>query len=225
MSSSSANKIARLAAQGRRGAGRGVRVSGGSVFPTAIIVVLALGAALIAYARQTDRELTAADVANETYYSAVGVYVCDRWVDLPAPAAGDSAETPVASAALVPGASGAVSWQPQVLAGERRARLGTLLELWGITVTNDAITFPADIEQGATFTEASDACDGAGASLQVASWSDPKDDSTRKVSIADLGSVRLTDNGQALTIGFVPERTDLDVPPAVVDLEPLLAGR
>ena len=200
-------------------------MSGGSVFPTAIIVVLALGAALIAYARQTSTELTAADVANETYYSAVGVYVCDRWVDLPAPAPDAGGEAPVASAALVPGASGAVSWQPQVLAGERRARLGTLLELWGITLTNDAITFPADIEQGATFTEGSDACDGAGGSLQVASWTDPNDATTRKVSIAELASVRLSDNGQALTIGFVPERTDLDVPPAVVDLAPLLAGR
>jgi len=222
VSSSSANKIARLAAKGRRGAGRGVRVSGGSVFPTAIVVVLALGAALIAYARQTDRELTAADVATETYYSAVGIYVCDRWVELPAPAADAAAEE--ASAALVPGASGAVSWQPQVLAGERRARLGTLLELWGITLTNDAITFPSDIEQGATLTEADDACNGAGASLQVASWSDPNSADTRKVSIAELSSVPLTDNGQALTIGFVPERTELEVPPAVADLAPLLAG-
>lgn len=223
MSSSSANKIARLAAKGRRGAGRGVRVTGGSVFPTAIIVVLALGAALIAYARQTDRDLTASDVATETYYSAVGIYVCDRWVDLPAPAA-DAAVDEAVAAALVPGASGAVSWQPQVLAGERRARLGTLLELWGITLTNDALTFPADIEGGATFTEADDACSGAGGSLQVSSWSDPNSADSRKVSIAELAAVRLTDNGQALTIGFVPERTDLEVPPAVADLAPLLAG-
>jgi hypothetical protein len=58
----------------------------------------------------------------------------------------------------------------------------------------------------------------------VASWADPNAADTRKVSIAELSSVRLTDNGQALTIGFVPERTELEVPPAVADLAPLLAG-
>jgi hypothetical protein len=41
-----------------------VRLKGGSVFPTIIIVVLALGAALIAYSRQTLEDRSAADITR-----------------------------------------------------------------------------------------------------------------------------------------------------------------
>jgi hypothetical protein len=80
---SSAKKIARLAEKSKTRSPRGIKLRGGSLFPTVIIVVLALGAALIAYSRQTLVERTASDVTNATYYLSFGVYVCDDWVTLP----------------------------------------------------------------------------------------------------------------------------------------------
>ncbi|MFZ9421675.1 MAG: hypothetical protein ACO27J_01515, partial [Ilumatobacteraceae bacterium] len=80
---SSAKKIARLAEKSKTRSPRGIRLRGGSLFPTVIIVVLALGAALIAYSRQTLEDRTAADITNATYYLSFGVYVCDQWVTLP----------------------------------------------------------------------------------------------------------------------------------------------
>jgi hypothetical protein len=61
---SSAKKIARLAEKSKSRTPRGVRMRGGSLFPTVIIVVLALGAALIAYSRQTLEDRSAADITN-----------------------------------------------------------------------------------------------------------------------------------------------------------------
>ena len=124
---SSAKKIARLAEKSKTRTPRGIRMRGGSVFPTVIIVVLALGAALIAYSRQTLEDRTAADIANDTYYLGFGVYVCDRWVALP--------DTPVNvdlpdGAKLVSGSPGVVEWQPQVLSGQRRAKLSAVLDLY-----------------------------------------------------------------------------------------------
>ncbi|MFM7893904.1 MAG: hypothetical protein ACKO8P_08850, partial [Actinomycetota bacterium] len=162
---SSAKKIARLAEKSKTRGPRGIRLRGGSLFPTIIIVVLALGAALIAYARQTTQDRTAADITNATYYLSFGVYVCDEYISLPDSVVPTDLAEVREGAALVSGQSGVVEWQPQVLSGQRRARLSAVLELYSIKVTNDAVAFPASINDGATLTESADACDGKGGSL------------------------------------------------------------
>lgn len=215
---SSAKKIARLAEKSKTRGSRGLRLRGGSLFPTVIIVVLALGAALIAYSRQTLEDRTAADITNDTYHLSFGVYVCDNWITLPDSAVlGDLAELQE-GATLVSGKPGVVEWQPQVLSGQRRARLSAVLDLYSIKLTNDSVTFPASINDGATLTESTDACDGKGATLFVDTWDVEGTDPSRKTSIANLDSVRLSNDGLAVALVFAPDGTEVDQPPAASEV-------
>ena len=161
---SSAKKIARLAEKSKTRSPRGIRLRGGSLFPTVIIVVLALGAALVS------------------------------------------------------GKPGVVEWQPQVLSGQRRARLSAVLDLYAIEVSDDSITFPASINGGTTLTESTEACDGKGGSLFVDTWDVEGTDPSRKTSIASLGSVRLNNDGLAVALVFAPDGTEVDQPPAASEV-------
>lgn len=215
---SSAKKIARLAEKSKTRSPRGIRLRGGSLFPTVIIVVLALGAALIAYSRQTLEDRTASDITNATYYLSFGVYVCDDWVALPDTAVLSDLAEVQEGAALVSGKPGVVEWQPQVLSGQRRARLSAVLDLYAIEVSDDSITFPASINGGTTLTESTDACDGKGGSLFVDTWDVEGTDPSRKTSIASLGSVRLNNDGLAVALVFAPDGTEVDQPPAASEV-------
>lgn len=215
---SSAKKIARLAEKSKTRSPRGIRLRGGSLFPTVIIVVLALGAALIAYSRQTLEDRTASDITNATYYMSFGVYVCDDWVALPDTAVLSDLAEVQEGAALVSGKPGVVEWQPQVLSGQRRARLSAVLDLYAIEVSDDSITFPASINGGTTLTESTEACDGKGGSLFVDTWDVEGTDPSRKTSIASLGSVRLNNDGLAVALVFAPDGTEVDQPPAASEV-------
>ncbi len=215
---SSAKKIARLAEKSKTRGPRGVRLRGGSVFPTVIIVVLALGAALIAYSRQTLEDRTAADITNATYYMSFGVFVCDDWIALPDSAVLSDLAEVQEGASLVSGKPGVVEWQPQVLSGQRRARLSAVLDLYSISITNESVTFPASINEGATLTESAEACDGKGATLFVDTWDVEGADSSRKTSIANLDSVRLNNDGLAVALVFAPDGTEVDQPPAASEV-------
>lgn len=215
---SSAKKIARLAEKSKTRSPRGIRLRGGSLFPTVIIVVLALGAALIAYSRQTLEDRTASDITNATYYLSFGVYVCDDWVALPDTAVLSDLAEVQEGAALVSGKPGVVEWQPQVLSGQRRARLSAVLDLYAIEVSDDSVTFPASINGGTTLTESTEACDGKGGSLFVDTWDVEGTDPSRKTSIASLGSVRLNNDGLAVALVFAPDGTEVDQPPAASEV-------
>ena len=155
--SSSAKKIARLAQASKNRKGRKVRIQGGSLFPTVIFVVCVLGVGLIAYARQSQERVSALDTATQTYYSAFGIYKCDAFIDN-LPAADDLADISTVKPGAFIEASGVVRWEPQVLSGERRAKLETIFELYGLTVTNDAIEFPKSLNNGEKITEADTKC-------------------------------------------------------------------
>lgn len=219
---SSAKKIARLAEKSKTRSPRGIRLRGGSLFPTVIIVVLALGAALIAYSRQTLEDRTASDITNATYYLSFGVYVCDDWVALPDTAVLSDLAEVQEGAALVSGKPGVVEWQPQVLSGQRRARFSVVLDLYSIEVSNDGITFPESINDGVKLDEGETACDGEGGTVFVNTWDVQGTDSSKKTSIADLGSVRLSNDGQAVALVFAPDGTEVDLPPAASQVEVLL---
>ena len=69
-------------------------MQGGSLFPTVIFVVCALGVGLIAYARQSQERVSALDTATQNYYTAFGIYKCDAFID-DLPAASDLATSRV----------------------------------------------------------------------------------------------------------------------------------
>lgn len=196
-------------------------MQGGNLFPTVIFVVCVLGVALIAYARESQERVSALDTAAETYYTAFGVYKCDAFLDN-LPATSDLADIETVKPGAFIEASGIVRWEPQVLSGERRAKLETIFELYGLTVTNDSIEFPSTLNNGEKITEADTKCGDKDASLQVVVW-DSKI-SSPKISIADLGNVRLTGNGMAIVLAFVAKDVDVPQPITISDLDPLITG-
>jgi hypothetical protein len=213
--SSSAKKIARLAEASKNRKGRKVRMQGGSLFPTMIFVIVVLGVGLIAYSRQSQERVSALDTAKQTYFTAFGIYKCDSFIEnLP-----DATQLGDDPASLKPGAfiesPGVVRWEPQVLSGERRAKLETIFELYGLKVTNDSIEFPSTLNNDTK-------CGDKDATVQVVVW-DTKAASS-KVSIAELGNVRLTGNGMAITLAFVAKDVEVPQPVTVTDLDLLITG-
>jgi len=220
--SSSAKKIARLAEASKNRKGRKVRMQGGSLFPTMIFVIVVLGVGLIAYARQSQERVSALDTAKQTYYTAFGIYKCDAFIEnLP-----DATQLGQDIATVKPGAfiesPGVVRWEPQVLSGERRAKLETIFELYGLKVTNNSIEFPSTLNNGEKITEIDTKCGDKDATVQVVVW-DTKAASS-KVSIAELGNVRLTGNGMAITLAFVAKDVEVPQPLTVTDLDLLITG-
>jgi len=209
--SSSAKKIARLAEKGK---GKKIRFQGGSLFPTVILVVCVLGIALITYARQSQPTVDATATANQEYFSSFGVYKCDAYLTGFAGAATDvAAVTPNAYIK----AEGIFAWKPQVLAGLRTAKLKTFFDLYGITVDDKSITFPATVNGGETITEADTKCKDANgveqnATLRVLVWNDHRNIADSKISIASFDGVRLTDDGMAIALAFTADGVDVPQP-------------
>ena len=214
--SSSAQKIARLA---ERGKGKKVRFQGGSVFPTVILVVCLLGAILIAYARQSEPIVDATKVAEQKYSTAFGVYKCDAFldlgtlgVDIGAIDPADPFSTVTTDAPIGVINNGVVGWMPQVLAGQRNAKLGAILDLYGISVTDDQIVLPASISGGETLSEADTKCGDADATIQVLSWNDGADAASSQKSIAAFDGVKLASDRQSIVLAFVADGTEVPMP-------------
>lgn len=218
---SSADKVARLAAKGR---GRKIRFQGGTLFPTVVAVVSILGVALIAYARQSDAGSTTSATADTTYYSAFGVYKCDAYVTgFPSIGAVNSDPALLQAGATI-ALDGIVSWKPQILAGERKANLGTFFELYGLTVTNDSVTLPASVNGGEKLTEGDTKCGDKDAQLEVIVWDDYTQEDSSKVSVANLDGVRLTGNGMAIALAFVAKDAEVPQPASSFDLATLITN-
>lgn len=219
--SSSAEKVARLAEKGK---GKRVRFQGGTLFPTVVAIVCILGVALITYARQGNADSTISAAADATYFSSFGVYKCDAYVT-GFPSVGSANVDP---ALLQSGATiaqeGIVSWKPQVLAGERRAKLSTFFELFGLTVTDDSVTFPSAVNGGEKIIESETKCDGKDAQLEVIVWDDYTQAESSKISVASLGGVRLTANGMAIALAFVAKDANVPQPDSTFDLASLITN-
>jgi len=173
-----------------------------------------LGIALITYARQSQPTVDATATANQEYFTSFGVYKCDAYLTGFAGAATDVA-------AVTPNAyiktDGIFAWKPQVLAGLRTAKLKTFFDLYGITVDDKSITFPATVNGGETITEADTKCKDANgveqdATLRVLVWNDYRNTADSKISIASFDGVRLTDDGMAIALVFTADGVDVPQP-------------
>ncbi|MEO5974235.1 MAG: hypothetical protein ABIQ38_03390 [Ilumatobacteraceae bacterium] len=219
--SSSAERVARLAEKGR---GRKIRFQGGTLFPTVVAIVCVLGVALIAYARQSNAGSTISATADTTYYSSFGVYKCDAYVTgFPALGAVNSDPALIQAGATI-ALEGIVSWKPQVLAGERKANLSTFFDLYGLTVTNDSVTFPSTVNGGEKLTEGETKCGDKDAQLEVIVWNDYTQVASSQVSIANLDGVRLTGNGMAIALAFVAKDAEVPQPASSFDLATLITN-
>jgi hypothetical protein len=226
--SSSTKKAAKLAQKGK---GRKVRFQGGTVFPAVVAAVLILGLATIAYARQT---LEPADESPPTiqdhWHAAYGFYLCDQWYQL-AGNLEDPSEFGYSQfnrTGIHSHDDGVMHWHPftSVSVGEN-AVLGVFLETYGVTLTNDTLTFPAGNVLGPSdeYVEGETKCNGEDAELSVVAWdsySDSQGDGKRY--IANMDRIHIDNDGMVFGIFFTPRNTDQPMPPWAQDLPTLGAA-
>ena len=213
--SSSAQKIARLAQKGK---GKKVRFQGGSTFATVILAIVLLGSILVAYARQSEPVVDASLTAEQQYALSFGVYFCDQFVEGIAAVPAADAVDPEASTSIA--AEGVVLWKPQVLAGERKAKLGTIFDLYGLEVTDSSITFPSTVavNDGQPVSEDTTECNGESSSLVVVSWPDASDAANSERSIASFDGVRLTNDNMAIVLAFIPDGAEVPQPDSAAEI-------
>ena len=238
-SSSSANKVAKLAQKGK---GKKVRFQGGTLFPLVIVIVVVLFGALIVYARQSrpgpgEGEPT----SNQHWHVAYGVYVCDdKGLKTEPDLTGALEETDANGQLTSQGyintgihshGDGVMHWHPNSSgrATGTNARLKVFLNNYGVTLTNSKLVFPAS-QGGETFEEGKTTCKVDGvekkASLKVWVWDNYANVSTDEPQVytANMGDVRVKNDGMVVMIAFVPDDVKPKPPESAFNLPELGAA-
>jgi hypothetical protein len=237
-SSSSTKKAAKLAKSGQ---GKTVRFQGGTLFPAVVAIVVVLGLALVVFARQS-RPTVDASAPSQTdhWHHAYGFYLCDTWFKL----TGDAEEqdsagflnTEFARTGIHSHDDGLIHWHPfsQAAVGDN-AKLGVFLDTYGVELSNDELVFPEAQRAGlpyqqetGEFIEGETTCTVDGeevpAELKVVVWSNFTDTDDGTTYIADFRNIRLDRNEMVIAIAFVPDDTDVTMPPWAADLPELGAA-
>ena len=234
-SSSSPKKAAKLAKSGQ---GKKVRFQGGTLFPVVVAVVVVLGLALVVYARQSRPTVDAsAPTQSDHWHHAYGFYLCDTWFQL----SGDAEErddagflnTDFARSGIHSHEDGLIHWHPfSDAAVGSNATLGVFLDTYGVELTNDKLTFPENQRAGlpyeqetGVFEDGETTCviDGSeeDAELKVVVWDNFSDTDDGTTYIADFDNIRLDQDQMVIAIAFVPDDTDVSMPPWAPDLPEL----
>jgi hypothetical protein len=216
-SSSSAKKVARLA---QRGKGKKIRSGGGSLFPAILAGVMIVGLVLVVYARASVPGLDANAEASIQRRAAFGVYVCDEFVSLPAPAATAFSEFGVTDLQ-----DGVILMTSLPADGARGPRLGAFLDAFKVTLTDTELVIPASGDQPERrLVEGTDRCDDGDGLLSVKVWNPATDAGTGQTFITAFRDIRLPNDAMGFTIAFTPRNSEVPVPSSVAALEALIAG-
>jgi hypothetical protein len=225
-SSSSAKKVARLASRGK---GKKVRFQGGSIFPIAVALVVALGLLLIVYGRQS-RPSDGSGVPRVNdgsnidahWHAAFGIYICDTFQPK---ITGTLEETGVDST----GASvllndkfrilgihshgdGIIHYHPaSTKSSGNRAKLGVFLDSYNIKLSDTELIMPAD-QGGGKWSTKDFKCDGKDTQLTVRVWDHYNDTATFHDVVTDFNNIRITNDGMVFVVAFVPKGTDIPQP-------------
>ncbi len=240
-SSSSTKKAAKLAKSGQ---GKKVRFQGGTLFPMVVTIVIVLGISLVVYARQSQPSVDAsgAPQVSDHWHHAYGFYLCDTWFKLEGNAEqqGTDNYAQYARTGIHSHDDGLIHWHPfSSAAVGSNARLGVFLDTYGVELTNSKLAFPeSQLEALQTqlvdqeppredplVWEDGDTCtvDGAekDAELKVVVWNNFTDTDDGTTYIADFDNIRLDRDQMVVAIAFVPDNTDVSMPPWAPDLPSL----
>jgi hypothetical protein len=226
--SSSAKKVARLAQKGK---GRQVRFQGGTLFPAVVLIVGVLGALLIFYARGTRPDHNSPPTTNDHWHVAYGVYVCDAWLD---PLQGTLEEQGTAgyqkyvSSGVHSHGDGVIHWHPFTSkATGTNAKLGLFLDNYGISLSKDELSFPADQNGGATYNVDDFTCTVDGQAkdvvIKVMVFDPYNSTENAKTYITDFDSIPIKDS-TSISIIVAPEGTNPGFPPSATNLPELGAA-
>jgi hypothetical protein len=233
--SSSTKKAAKLAKSGQ---GKKIRFQGGTVFPLVVALVLALGIGLVVYSRQSRPAADAsAPTVNDHWHHAYGFYLCDTWFQLTGALEGTTstgyANTNFARTGIHSHDDGIIHWHPFTSASVgQNATLGVFLENYGVELSNDKLVFPEEQRAGlpsqqetGVFEEGETSCtiDGVDedAELKVVAWNNFTDTDDGTTYIADFNNIALDQDQMVVAIAFVPDDTDVSMPPWAQDLPTL----
>jgi hypothetical protein len=224
-SADSTKKAARLA---QRGKGKKVRFQGGTLFPLIVAIVLVLGVGTIVYARQS---VPAADASpptvNDHWHLAYGFYLCGEWYRLQG-----NAETTqeYQTVGVHSHDDGVVHWHPFTSkAVGSRAKLGVFLDVYGVEVDNEELTFPdgQPVDQNGTPLEQQDwksgetQCNGEPGELSVVVWDSFTDTGDGTTYITSFDDIRVTNDAMAFSIAFMPRDSEIPMPPWAPNLPEL----
>lgn len=234
-SSSSTKKAARLA---NKGQGKKIRFQGGTLFPMIVAIVIVLGLSLVYYSRESRPAADAsAPQIDDHWHHAYGFYLCDTWFQLE----GDAEErdstgftnTDFTRTGVHSHGDGLIHWHPfSSAAVGRNAILGVFLDVYDVELTNDKLTFPEEQRaalpyenETGVFEDGETKCiiDGQeeDAELKVIVWDNFSDTDNGTTFIADYNNIRLDKDAKVIAIAFVPDDTDVSMPPWAPDLPEL----
>ncbi len=246
-SSSSTKKAAKLAKSGQ---GKKVRFQGGTLFPVVVTIVIVLGLALVVYARQSRPSVDASGAPQQSdhWHHAYGFYLCDTWFKLEGDAEQQGTEnfTQYQRTGIHSHDDGLIHWHPfSSAAVGSNATLGVFLDTYGVELTNSKLTFPENQETAirdqfaaadppneelvarddVLVWEDGDDCtiDGSdrNSELKVVVWNNFTDTDDGTTYIADFDNIRLDRDQMVVAIAFVPDDTDVSMPPWAPDLPSL----
>jgi hypothetical protein len=181
-------------------------------YPALIIAILVVGSVLVFLARgERAASASQAPVANQDHWhAAFGIDLCGEILPNP----GDSGPD---TRGIHTHQDGLIHIHPFVgAASGENARFALFAEQTGIELGDGEFTLP----DGRTFANG-DPCEGEDGETEEGRvalyvWPPQATDATEPRAVTeDLGAVRFTDDGQAFVLAFVPEGTEVQLPPSV----------
>jgi hypothetical protein len=224
--SSSANKVARLASRGK---GKRVRFQSGTTFPVIVAVTAVVMVLLIGYARASVPAVDSGPPQpGDSWSHAYGIKVCDQWLPnltgTKAELAKDASTGDQTKVATGNDADGLIHYHPQVGgATGRKARLGVFLNIYNIKLSDTRLELPKD-QVGAGEQNVWDTsnfkCNGKATQIRVRVW---KDYTTSDFfdNVTAFPTLRFTNNGMVFSIAVLPKGDDIPKPDSVSKLSAL----
>jgi hypothetical protein len=242
-SSSSTKKAARLAQKGK---GQKIRFQGGTLFPIVVALVFVLGFALVVYSRQSRPAADASDPqVGDHWHVSYGFDICGEWIQVDGDAeerdaSGNFINTDFARTGIHSHNDGVIHWHPNSRAAVgRRATFDVFLDVYDIELDADGMVWPAEqqaqlaavfgdkyedgIFEGGETTCTVDGEEVPGA-IQVVVWDNFTDTDDGTTFIAAFDSIRVDQDAMVFTVAFVPDNTDVGMPPWSQDLPTLGAA-
>lgn len=224
-SSSSAQKVAKLATRGK---GKKVRFQGGTTFPVIVAVVGALLIGLIAYAKASlPDDGGGPPRLGDHWHAAYSFYACqddgsyltlpnlkgnleERGVDS---VTGEEVLTNKAfsNTGIHSHEDGVIHWHPYTSrATGQRAKLGVFLDNYDVELTDTKLALPAE-QGGEVFDTATYKCDGKDTVIKVRIWDNYASDTFRDC-VTDCTDTRVSKNGMVFVVAVVPAEGDVEIP-------------
>ncbi len=200
-----------------------------------VALVLVLGLALVVYARQSRPAADASDPqVGDHWHMAYGFNICGEWIQVAGAAEerdanGGFLNTDFARTGVHSHDDGVIHWHPNSRAAVgRRATLDVFLDVYDIEVDADGLQWPesqqnqlsavfGDKYEDGQFESTETTCTVDGeevpGAIQVVAWDNFTDTDDGTTYIAAFDTIRVDQDGMAFSIAFVPDDTDIGMPP------------